>query len=270
MGLFSNRFNKPGPGVEKDEPRKKGVFRFIELLVRHLGDLVKINLLLQLFLLPSQAFLLAALWALSMQNLAITGLFLLGAVAGGILAGPGIAAAILCVSKMLRDEPSYVGHDFMTTFRENFKLAAIYGCAMIFVLLLAAIAIWFYSGISGILGFVIKAITIIITVIVLMSIPNFFLQLVYLDLDGQAMLKNSFLMSIGFLPRSVGGGILGYGLAFLQFLFFPFALMITVLLGYSVPMLAHLLCLWKPIDDFFHIEDAFRERREKEFEEKKL
>ena len=53
MGIFNRNFNKPGPGVNKDEPRKKGFARFFELLIRDFGDLVKLNMILFICVLPS-------------------------------------------------------------------------------------------------------------------------------------------------------------------------------------------------------------------------
>ena len=44
MGLFFN-YDKPGPGVEKDAPRKKGAFLFFELLGRNFRKLVLANML---------------------------------------------------------------------------------------------------------------------------------------------------------------------------------------------------------------------------------
>ena len=32
MGLFMRNFDKPGPGVSPDAPRKKGAARFFEIL----------------------------------------------------------------------------------------------------------------------------------------------------------------------------------------------------------------------------------------------
>ena len=53
MGIFNRDFNKPGPGVNKDEPRKKGAARFFELLTRDFGDLIKLNLLFCVCAIPT-------------------------------------------------------------------------------------------------------------------------------------------------------------------------------------------------------------------------
>lgn len=53
MGLFSSdRYFKPGKGVERDEPQKKAFFRFFELYFRKFWKYVLINLIYMLVLLP--------------------------------------------------------------------------------------------------------------------------------------------------------------------------------------------------------------------------
>ncbi|MDD2637225.1 MAG: DUF624 domain-containing protein [Bacteroidales bacterium] len=51
FGLFD--YTKPGPGVSKDEPRRKGIFLFFELFFRKFWNLVKMNLLFLVFNIPA-------------------------------------------------------------------------------------------------------------------------------------------------------------------------------------------------------------------------
>ena len=55
MGLFHPNYNNPGPGVRKDEPRKKGAARFFEILGRDMGDLFRANLLCAICFVPALA-----------------------------------------------------------------------------------------------------------------------------------------------------------------------------------------------------------------------
>ena len=41
MGFFNRNFDRPGPGVAKDAPRKKGAARWFEILGRDLGSFFK-------------------------------------------------------------------------------------------------------------------------------------------------------------------------------------------------------------------------------------
>lgn len=51
MGLF-NSYTKPGPGVSKDAPKKKGIFLCLELFSRKLSKLIALNLLYFICSLP--------------------------------------------------------------------------------------------------------------------------------------------------------------------------------------------------------------------------
>ena len=48
LGIFGN-YNKPGPGVNKDDPPKAAPVRFFEILLRKFGPMVQLNLI---FLIP--------------------------------------------------------------------------------------------------------------------------------------------------------------------------------------------------------------------------
>lgn len=45
MGLFGFNYSKPGPGVDKDAPKKKGIFLFFELFFRKFWKLIHANML---------------------------------------------------------------------------------------------------------------------------------------------------------------------------------------------------------------------------------
>ena len=49
LGLFGN-YDKPGPGVNKDEPPKAAPVRFFEILFRKFTKLVQLNLI---FIIPT-------------------------------------------------------------------------------------------------------------------------------------------------------------------------------------------------------------------------
>lgn len=55
MGLFGANYSKPGPGVAKNERKKKGLARFYEIFFRKFWDLVKLNLLYAVTLIPAFA-----------------------------------------------------------------------------------------------------------------------------------------------------------------------------------------------------------------------
>lgn len=50
MGLFN--YSKPGPGISKDAPKKKGIFLYFELFGRKLSKLISVNLIYLLCSIP--------------------------------------------------------------------------------------------------------------------------------------------------------------------------------------------------------------------------
>ena len=55
MGLFNSDYSKPGPGVRKDEVKPKGLKRFYQIFIRKFWDLIKLNLLYIVTLIPTFA-----------------------------------------------------------------------------------------------------------------------------------------------------------------------------------------------------------------------
>ena len=55
MGLFTRNFDKPGPGVSPDAPRKKGAARFFEILGRDFSTIWLAGILAMLGGLPFAA-----------------------------------------------------------------------------------------------------------------------------------------------------------------------------------------------------------------------
>lgn len=52
MGLFNSNYNKPGPGVDKNAVPKKGLNLFYEIYFRKFWDIIKLNMLYLVTILP--------------------------------------------------------------------------------------------------------------------------------------------------------------------------------------------------------------------------
>lgn len=55
MGLFNTNYNKPGKGIDKDAPKKKGLNLFYDTYFRKFWDIIKLNLLYLVTTLPCLA-----------------------------------------------------------------------------------------------------------------------------------------------------------------------------------------------------------------------
>jgi len=100
-----------------------------------------------------------------------------------------------------------------------------------------------------------------------MITPYVFLHIAYVDLKTLRIIKNSVLMSFGYLPRSFMGAFMG-GLLWMAFaLFLPMSLIFIpfiALFAVSVSMLLCLVWIWPPFDKYFKIEETLVERLEEE------
>lgn len=254
MAIFWRSYNKPGPGVDKEAPQKKGAARFLELFALNFGRIVKLNLLYQCFLLPSQVFLFAAFFV--PQNF---WLFLALSVLAGLPIGGAKTAFYFCISKMFRDEPGFLWHDFIKSFKENFKQGLFVGLlfhASTVSQIALALNIFFGNFLAG----VPQVIFIVSVLLLQMVAPYYFLQLAYLKLQNPALFKNSVLLAVGNLPRSFCGALANIASAVAIIIFQLVSFPIAVFFGYAFPAFICLFFIWKPVDSTFKISETLKER----------
>ena len=115
MGLFTRNFDKPGPGVSPDAPRKKGAARFFEILGRDFSTIWLAGILAMLGGLPFAAGVWFAVETHSLVPLVIAG------VLGGMIAAPQIVGLNDTILRTLRDEPGYWWETYRRTWKRNLK-----------------------------------------------------------------------------------------------------------------------------------------------------
>jgi len=269
MGLFARNYNKPGPGVNKDEPRKKGIARFFELWTREFGDLVKLNLLYSVCLIPSMVVFIFG-FLFFYPSLA----FLLSFCISLLLAYPiggAITACVYYITKMMRDDPSYIWYEFKRKFKENYKQAAPVGM-LCTSFVYAQILLWLSMVMDEMTGDLVWIIVGLVSLLLFgMLTPYIFMHFAYIDLKTFGILKNSTLMAFGHLPRSFMGAVSG-GILWIVFaLYFPMSMTIVpfiLLFLITTSMLLTLMWVWKPFDKTFNIEETLvnrmKENNEKE------
>jgi len=276
MGLFSRNFEKPGPGVKKDEPRKKGAARFFELWIREFGDLVKLNIIFCICIIPSLVVFLFGFVAFYPGII-----FLLALLVSLLLAFPiggAITSCVYYITKMMRDDPSYVWYEFRRKFRENYKQAAPVGM-LCTAFVYTQIILWeslipnemideitgqtiiVQNDVTGSLTWLL--IGLLSLVIFGMITPYIFMHFAYIDLKTFGTIRNSMLMSFAHLPRSFMGALLG-GLIWVAFaLYFPasmIAMPVIFIFGITTSMLLCLMWVWKPFDKIFKVEETLVNR----------
>ena len=185
--------------------------------------------------------------------------------------GGALVAYVYYITKMMRDDPSYVWFEFKRKFLENYLQAAFPGM-LCTAFVYAQILLWggIIMGEPGgdLLWFLIALLSILIFG---MITPYIFLHFSYVDLKAFRVIKNSVLMSFGYLPRSFMGALMG-GLIWIAFvLFLPLSLLFVPVIAFIAVSIAILLCMmwvWPPFDKYFKIEETLLERMEEKEENK--
>jgi len=258
MGLFSRNYEKPGPGVKKDEPRKKGAARFFELLFRDFWDLTKLNLLLCICMLPTAGVFLLGIFGF------YTGIAFIFSLLLAYPVGGAVVAYTYYITKMMRDDPSYVWYEFKRKFGENYRQAAPIGM-LCTAFVYAQILLWMSLVMSSEPGgeMLLFFIALLSLIIFWMITPYIFLHFAYIELTTLKIIKNSVLMTFGYLPRSFMGA-LSCGMMWIIFaLFYPASLImvpVVILFGLSISALLCLMWIWTPFDNHFKIEETLIKR----------
>lgn len=266
MSFFNMHYDRPGPGVAKDAPRKTGISRWFEIVSRDLWDFTKANFVTILCCAPMLiVMVMAAVWLLLDPNLLILTLGLLVGSAFGAFAGPALCAMEALMLKSLRDEPKFFWHTYKKAFKENFKQGAFIGVVFSFILLaqVFGFVVYFRHSTSVWMLALMFLDALLLTMMLLFFIP----QLVLMDLPLKSIFTNSLRLSLGFLPRSLPAAFIQLALFSAQLLYLPFSFPIFILVGLWIPIFTGLFIIYKPFNEVFHIEEQFAKRREQEMEE---
>ena len=258
MAIFRSLYTRPGPGVSKSEPKKKGVKRFFELVSLAFWDLIKLNLLFTLFISPSAA--LFSLGALGYVGVYAYPLSVMAA----FPVGGAVASCMFCVAKLLRGEPGYLLYDFWRKLRENALQAAIPGMlyvAFIYMCLYIWASMFFGSMASG-YGTV--TLLLVSAAFVDMISPYVFTQIAHLELKNPAIIKNSVLLAIKNAPKSFCGMMMGRVIWIVSLILFPLSLWwapLLLLLGFMLSWLLNLMWIWPGMDSVFAISESIEKGR---------
>jgi uncharacterized membrane protein YesL len=205
VGLFSANYNKPGPGIEKDEPQKPRFFIFFDVLKRKFWHLIRINMLYVLCNLPALvlAFVISSVF---MQKIKLDGgfgdFFIRFFIAAlmifipVIAIGPVQAGFTYIMRNYSREEHAFIWWDFKENFVKNFKQGMIITGVDLVVMYILAIALNFYSTAQGLLS--IAATSFVILSIIIFFIMHLYIypMLVTVHLSIKNLYKNAFIFSI--------------------------------------------------------------------------
>ncbi len=118
MGLFFNNYNKEGPGVKKNERKKKGFFAFFEIYFRNF-------------------------WKLFVVSFVYSAVSVIGL---GFTNGLAKAGMTHVVRSMGREKHSFLLSDFFETIKKNWKQCLVLGILNMISLALLGLDIWYFWG----------------------------------------------------------------------------------------------------------------------------
>ena len=166
MGILN--FSKPGPGVSKDAPRKKGVFLYFELFGRKFTKLISLNILYFLCSLPMMmlyflifSMTLPNLFEISPKLVMLSGFLalLFTAILGS---GPASAAMAYVLREYSKENHVWLFSTFFSKMKENFKkemavciidlaFTYVFSFSLIFYIKQSGSLIWFVLMLASIL-----------------------------------------------------------------------------------------------------------------------
>lgn len=155
MGLFNffGNYDRPGPGVSKDEPPKAAPIRFFEILIRKFSKLVQLNLIfilptivavalmVLLYLSPTHFVLQLPAGDLSVQ-LDVWALFVTPLPL--ILLAPFTAGLTIVTRNYAREEHAFVWSDFWETVKGNWKYFLLNGVIIYIVYVIVTFSLIYY------------------------------------------------------------------------------------------------------------------------------
>jgi uncharacterized membrane protein YesL len=246
FGFFD--YTKPGPGVPADEPPKASIVVFFEVLQRKFWQLIKINLMFNLFNIPAillgmfvftvffpdmlpnasnDANILKSEMLLKFILLTVIMCFPM------ITVGPAQAGMSYLLRNYSREEHAFIWGDFKENALRNFKQSSIISIVDFFATFVMLWSIRAYSilGGSNIIMTIGLCMAIMIFVIFMMMHIYMYPMLVTFNLSIKQLYKNALIFAaIKFLPN-LGILLIGALFIFLSFgMIFPFTQYVGFLL----------------------------------------
>lgn len=215
FGFFD--YTKPGPGVPKDAPPKAPFIVFFEIYFRKFWNLVKINLMYNIFNLPALVAVIFGTMYLfqGMINedptLDLLTRFIIGSIficIPLIAVGPAQAGFTYILRNYSREEHAFLWWDFKDTAKSNFKQSLIVSLIDFLVFIVFGIVINFYfkypveNTFSAYVMVFARSIVILAFIIYLMMHMYIYPMLITFKLNIRQLYRNALIFALAkFLPN---------------------------------------------------------------------
>lgn len=213
MGLFFN-YTKPGPGVNKGEPRRKGVGLYFELFFRSFGKLCLANIIYFATSLPVMAiYFIASLYFLgvAMPELSPTAIFQASIIITLIVSilwgtGPASSGFTYILRNTAREEHFFTISDFFEKMKESLKKTLAFLVIDLVMFISSAASIYVYGSMAK-TGGAIYSVLLFGALITLFfyTIMHFYMYEFEITFENSfiQIYKNSIIMSLATLPMCI-------------------------------------------------------------------
>lgn len=257
MALFNFHFDRPGPGVSPDAPRKKGPARFFEMLGR---DFVSFYLAGMLALASAMPFVLGVWFAVATHSLVP---LLLAGVLGGMIAAPQLCGLLDTILRSLRDEPGFWWTTYRRAWKRNAKASLLPGAIGGLLLAMQIFTVFHYDSSVGVVPGALLAVGLFL----LLGLAEFlFAQVALLEMPFAGMLKNSLFLFLGYLPRAALGVLWQFVYWIVILLLWPISVFALLITGFWLPALLAMQAIYPVLDKAFDLERQIKAKRDAELD----
>lgn len=211
FGLFGN-YDKPGPGVSKDEPPKAAPIRFFEVFGRKFSKLVQLNLI---FMIPTLValvlmfliYLFPTHFAMSLSGGAVTidawTTFVVPLPL--ILLSPFMAGLTFVTRNFAREEHAFVWSDFWDAVKGNWKYFLLNGAICYFVFTILMFSIIYYYYMSAATWFYYIPLWLCVVFAIFFLFAQYYLPVMFVtfDLKFTHAYKNAFIFTLAGFGRNI-------------------------------------------------------------------
>lgn len=228
MGFFGGGYDKPGKGIDKDAPKKKGFFLYWDIVFRKFWKLLGLNAMYALTsiiwialvytIAPFNSVNLAPLAEILKEGgsadpniipLMVFGFRAMFALAVLLLwgSGPVSASYAYILRCFTREEHAWIMSDGRDKFKENFKQAIVVSIVDIVVLLLGMNAVYFYftlySSTQSILWMLLCYVMVMLFIVYTMMHFYIYQLMVTFECSIVKLYKNAVIFALGKAPMNL-------------------------------------------------------------------
>lgn len=255
--LFQYNFDKPGPGVHPDEPRKTGYPRFEELLLRNGWNFFKAGLFACVSFLP---FFFGLVISVTVHQFP---LMLLSGIVGGAVMGPQITGLADTILRAQRDEPGIWWLVYKDAWKANWKASLIPGALTGFLFACLIFALLHLNPNS--LSIAVLFMLALSCLLCLAVFTYMFPQIALFDMKLGQILRNALLLTLRHPVRTLCAALFQAIYWGVILAYYPLSQILLPLTGLWFPMFVGLSIVYTPMEADFDLEALVKQHQNEKY-----